>query len=150
MIKIDFFKAGMENDLSLMIREVYDEFVAEDYTDQGNQVFYDFIQPEKILDRFKNSNLILLAFNNQEIAACLEVRDKNHICLFFVRKKYQGQGIGRRLFNTMLSKIKAETRFLEVNSSLYAVKIYEALGFIKIGEIQQKNGIRFLPMQLKW
>jgi len=38
---------------------------------------------------------------------------------------------------------------ISVNSSSFAVPIYEKLGFHRIGERQVRNGIGFIPMILK-
>jgi predicted GNAT family N-acyltransferase len=38
---------------------------------------------------------------------------------------------------------------ISVNSSAYAVPIYEKLGFRPVGNEQVKNGIAFIPMVLK-
>lgn len=46
-IKIEKYQKGQEYDISNLIRKVYDEFVSCDYTEEGNQFFYDWIQPVK-------------------------------------------------------------------------------------------------------
>jgi predicted GNAT family N-acyltransferase len=38
---------------------------------------------------------------------------------------------------------------MQVNSSFYGEKIYKALGFIKTEEAQEKNGIKYIPMEYK-
>jgi predicted GNAT family N-acyltransferase len=79
----------------------------------------------------------------------IEVRANNHICLFFVDKKYHNKGIGKLLFNEILKKLKEKTNFIEVNASSFSEKIYLRLGFIKTGELTEKNGIKFIPMKMK-
>lgn len=81
----------------------------------------------------------------------IEIKEFNHISLFFVKSNFQGQGIGKALLNEALSKIRKEhvITVLTVKSAPNAISIYEALGFFKQGEEQTLNGIRFLPMQLE-
>ena len=67
-----------------------------------------------------------------------------HIALFFVDGKYHRQGIGRQLWNAMLEN--NPNKELTVHSSLYAVPVYEKLGFVNIDDIQTEDGITFLPM----
>lgn len=83
------------------------------------------------------------------IIGMIEVRDNNHICLFFVDKKYHNKGIGRELFNEMLLKIKGKTEYLEVNASPFSEEIYSKLGFKSIGNITEINGILFIPMKME-
>jgi len=44
-----------------------------------------------------------------------------------------------------LKKDKGMTQ-ITVNSSPYAVKVYERLGFVKTEEQQEKDGILYVPM----
>jgi GNAT superfamily N-acetyltransferase len=78
----------------------------------------------------------------------IHVRDRRHICLFFVDLDAQGRGVGRRLFEEALQRCyPRRDPFFEVNASLYAVPIYKALGFRKVSNIQLLNGIRFVEME---
>ena len=40
-----------------------------------------------------------------------------------------------------------ELKNISVNSSIFAENIYSKLGFIKTNEIQEKDGIKFVPME---
>lgn len=143
------FSTGQENEVHNLIASVFNEFVGFEYTEEGNQVFNDFIKPEKILERHKNGNIILTYIKYGRIIGMIEVRDNNHICLFFVDKKYHNKGIGRELFNEMLLKIKGKTEYLEVNASPFSEEIYSKLGFKSIGNITEINGILFIPMKME-
>ena len=52
------------------------------------------------------------------------------------------------MFHFVLEELKKDKSLTQitVNSSPYAVKVYERLGFMKTGEQQEKNGILFIPM----
>ena len=67
-----------------------------------------------------------------------------HIALFFVQEQYQGRGIGKALFRWVSS---AAAGPLTVNSSPYAEKIYQRLGFLPTGPEQVRDGIRYTPME---
>ena len=41
-----------------------------------------------------------------------------------------------------------ENSYITVNSSRYGVIIYEKLGFIKIEEEKEQDGLKFTPMKL--
>ena len=53
-------------------------------------------------------------------------------------------GIGRRLWKTFLADSDQDE--ITVNSSLYAVRIYEKFGFIKTADPQEDSGIRCVPI----
>ena len=141
------------NCVSNMINDVFDEFVGKDYSEEGNKVFKDYIKPQNILTRIneKNSKFFTAKYGD-EIIGIMEIKNRDHISLFFVKKEFLGKGIGKKLFGYYLRKIKNEnygTKVITVNSSIYAEKIYSKLGFIKTNEIQEKDGIKYIPMEYK-
>jgi len=82
----------------------------------------------------------------------MEIKNKDHISLLFVKKEFHGKGIGKYLFEHYLNIIKRENtgiKIITVNSSIYAEKIYLKFGFIKTNEIQEKDGIKYIPMEYR-
>jgi predicted GNAT family N-acyltransferase len=138
---------------SNMVEDVFNEFVGNDYSDEGKEAFKDFIKPQNVLARLdKNESIIYIAKSNDEIVGVLEVKNKNHISLFFVKKEFHNKGIGKRLFKKFLNVLKQENnenKVITVNSSFYAEEIYSRLGFNKKDKVQEKNGIKFIPMEYK-
>ena len=137
---------------SNLIKEVFDEFVAIDYPDEGNRTFYNFIAEDAILQRLEKGNIMVCAKIDGEIVGAHEVRDKNHIALFFVKTQHHNKGIGKELFNFSLKLIVNkyhEITVITVNSSPYALNIYKRLSFIEESEIQEKDGIKFYPMEYR-
>ncbi|MCU7883219.1 MAG: ribosomal protein S18-alanine N-acetyltransferase [Candidatus Thiodiazotropha sp. (ex Lucinoma annulata)] len=69
------------------------------------------------------------------------VIDESHILNICIHPKWQGQGLGYKLTQRLLKIARqhgAETVFLEVRASnQIAFKLYEKIGFVKIG--QRKN-----------
>jgi predicted GNAT family N-acyltransferase len=66
-----------------------------------------------------------------------------------VNRTHQGKGIGRKLFETALGHCLAmnpNLQAMDVHSSLFAVPIYEQLGFQRRSGTEVKNGIRFVKM----
>ncbi len=146
---IEEFSSGQENEISNLIKTVFDEFVGFEYSAEGNGVFYDFIRPESIRERYEKGNLILTCRKDGKIVGMIEVRDNNHVCLFFVDRKYHKLGIGKRLFDEILEKVKGKTDFLEVNASTFSETVYSRLGFKKIGDVTEKSGITYIPMKME-
>ena len=152
-ILIDDLKMEEINYVSNMINNVFDEFVGKDYSKEGNNTFKDYIKPQNILIRLNGKNSRLLtARQGDEIIGILEIRNKDHISLFFIKKGFHGKGIGKKLFRYYLRTLKNENpeiKAITINSSIYAEKIYSKLGFVKTGEMQEKDGIKYIPMEYK-
>lgn len=85
------------------------------------------------------------AFKNDILVGVIATRSEGtHIALFFVDGKYHRQGIGKKLFQTVLSNNSSGK--MTVNSSPYAVPIYHKLGFCDTDKEQVVNGLRFTPL----
>jgi len=91
----------------------------------------------------------LLAYSDSQFAGFIAIRDGSHLFHLFVERSHQRQGIARRLWEQALDKLCAPSsdESLTVNSSLRAVSVYKAFGFVPAGSIQSRHGISFLPMR---
>ena len=150
-IKITSFQNGQELLVYLLIKKVYDEFVSIDYTEEGNRVFYDWIEPSKMAERQQNQINILIATIDSEIVGMIEIRDNNKISLLFVDKKHHGLGVAKKLFQEALKKSilrDANLNTFLVNASPYSIPVYRKLGFIETDVMQEKFGIKYLPMAM--
>ncbi len=151
-MKIELYQEGQEKAIHQLIKKVYDEFVAKDYSNEGNVIFYDWISPNKIAERQSENNSLWVASEDNMIVGMIEIKNNNHISLLFVEKTYQGRGIAKVLVKEALEYCKKVDRNLEtysVNASPFSIPIYEKLGFKAIKEIQETNGIIYLPMEMK-
>jgi predicted GNAT family N-acyltransferase len=152
-IIIDELKTDEINFVSDMVNNIFDEFVGKDYSEEGNNTFKDYTTLQNILNRFnEKSSKFLTAKYSKETVGILEIKNNDHISLFFIKKEFHGKGIGKKLFENYLSIIKNENSKIEkitVNSSIYAEEIYSKLGFIKTDEVQERDGIKYIPMEYK-
>ena len=91
----------------------------------------------------------LLAYSDSQLAGFIAIRDGSHLFHLFVERSHQRQGIGRRLWELALEELCAPSRDggFTVKSSLSAVPVYHAFGFVPAGSIESKHGISFLPMR---
>ena len=127
----------------LLVWSVFLEFEAPEYSEDGIKEFYKSIHDEAYLQELSMYG----AFLEDKLVGVIATRnEKSHIALFFVDGKYHKQGIGRKLFEAAKSNCNADK--MTVNSSPYAVPIYEKLGFRQTNTEQIVNGIRFTPMEL--
>jgi predicted GNAT family N-acyltransferase len=139
--------------LSEMVENVFDESVGKDYSEEGNIEFKKYITPQSIFDRINDkTRKLYIARNNNDIIGVLETKNKDHISLLFVKKEFHGRGIAKKLFQKYLESFKNDNFWKEsitVNSSFYAEKIYSKMGFIETNDMQEKNGIKCIPMAYK-
>ena len=91
----------------------------------------------------------LLAYSDSQLAGFIAIRDGFHLFHLFVERSHQRQGIARSLWELAMRELctpNSEGSFT-VNSSLLAVPVYHAFGFVPAGSIQRAHGISFLPMR---
>ena len=91
----------------------------------------------------------LVVYSGSQLAGFIAIRDGSHLFHLFVERAHQRQGIARRLWERALEELCAASNdgSFTVNSSLSAVPVYEAFGFVPAGSIQSMHGISFLPMR---
>ena len=127
----------------LFAKRVYIESKDESYSEQGIETFCSFVDNKEITKSFK----IYGAFENNILKGIIATdRRERHINLFFVDRGSQGKGIGKELMNVIVND--NENSYITVNSSRYGVIIYEKLGFVKMEEEKEQDGLKFTPMKL--
>ena len=130
-------------DATELMWDVFLQFVASEYSEEGIQAFRASLD-----DQERNAAMTWYgAFENGHLVGVLCMRKPQHIGDFFVRADFQGKGHGRQLFARM--KEDYTDQHFTVNSSPYAVPIYQKLGFRAIGPEQVVDGLRFIPMEYK-
>ncbi|MEI6100470.1 MAG: GNAT family N-acetyltransferase [Eubacteriales bacterium] len=141
-------KSGIKDALSL-VWDVFQEFEAPDYAQEGIDTFHDFIKPDSILEKMERKEILFWScMMGSSLAGVLAVRNDNHICLLFVRREFQRQGIARKLFLAAEEYCRSlGLKNMTVNSSPYAVEAYRRLGFKDLAMEQTMNGIRYTPME---
>lgn len=155
MISVELLKEDEVEELSQVILEVFNEFVAGDFLEEGITLFKEFISPAALKEREeKGMAFTLVAKHEDKIVGTISIRDKDHISLFFVSKVYQRKGIGRKLFTQALYKIllneTSPVKKVTVHASPYSVDVYKSLGFKPEGngELKETNGIVYIPMEM--
>ena len=143
MMEIRQLLNNKKDEALLFVKRVYIESKDESYSEQGIETFCNFVDNKKITKSFK----VYGAFEDNILKGVIATdSQKRHICLFFVDKVSQGKGIGKELMRVVVNN--NENSYITVNSSRYGVPIYEKLGFIKIEEEKEQDGLKFTPMKL--
>ena len=132
------------NEAISLVWKVFKEYEAPDYTKKGIEEFYKSINDTSYLSMLR----VFGAFEDDNLLGVIATRNKGtHIALFFVDGRYHRQGIGKKLFKTVLKNNSYDK--ITVNSSPYAIPVYHKLGFCDTDKEQVINGLRFTPMELK-
>lgn len=142
---------GEESSVCAWVWRAYVESVASESTPEGQAEFRRFVQPEAMAGRLREGNCVLVAMDGERMVGMAEM-GPDHICLLFVDRAYRRQGIGRRLVEDGIARMRQATPGLgavTVNSSLYARAFYERLGFRATGPRTERNGITFCPLALQ-
>ena len=145
-------KPGEEGEISRMVVECFDRFVAPGYSPQGVEEFHKYSKPARLADRSRQNYFVLAAWLDKRAVGMIEVRDCRHISMFYVDDAFHRRGIGKKMHYLALQTCMREKPDLEVVSVLsspYAVPIYERLGFHSTGPDQYEFGTHFIPMVMQ-
>lgn len=132
------------NNVKELVKKVFDNSVAKDYSEDGKEEFYKFVN-----DNEKLSSLDIWGYYIEDrLIGVIGTRDEiSHISLFFVDNEFQRHSFGKKLLQTVVEASKADV--ISVNSAPSAVNAYKYMGFSATdGEIEN-NGIKYVPMELK-
>ena len=104
------------------------------------------IQPAQILKLLGSSQMVwLVAAANKALTGVLAISERSHVKYFFVHPTFQKLGIGKQLWEFALGGgLLANT--VTVRSSLFAVPVYERLGFETVGAAGVLNGMHYHTM----
>ncbi len=139
--ELDKHEIGMAMELAW---EVFMQFEAPEYSDEGINEFYRSIHDDDYVSRLR----VFGALSGNELVGMIATRNEGtHIALFFVKGSRHRQGIGRMLFQTVMKNRPSGK--MTVNSSPYAVPVYQRFGFTDTDIEQVVSGLRFTPMELK-
>jgi ribosomal protein S18 acetylase RimI-like enzyme len=147
----DFMKTGEELEICNLTRRVFNEFNAAYYSEEGARGFYSYVNQYMLSWRSKIDHFVLTAKAQDFIIGMIEIKDHEHMSLFFVEKQFQQRGVGKDLLRRSLSYCLNRKPYISnitVNSTPYAIFIYEKIGFYQIGPERAENGIYFTPMAL--
>lgn len=107
----------------------------------STQLYIDFLQGRYPL---------FCAYSGKKIVGVLALKDMAHISLLFVRKEFQGRGIGTRLLKACMDYCRKQGILdLTVNAISTGMPFYLANGFTAFAEERLEQGLRYTPMILK-
>jgi len=151
-VSIRQMKPGEEERVCRLVHQVFNDFVAPLFEQEGVEEFFRYADPNLMAKRAQSNHLALIAEANGVLYGTIEMRNFNHISLLFVARKRQRQGIGRQLLMealTIARRYEPNLSEIDVHSSPNAVDAYERLSFQTVGSKKLENGISFVPMRMR-
>lgn len=142
---------GEEAAAAAVVIAAFDGFIAPGLSEEGIEEFRDYAHPNSIAARRQRGpkHHQVVAVQESAVIGIGEVREWRHVSMLFVHPEQQQKGVGGALFERLLAATLehcADTKQLTVNSSPYAVPIYERLGFDIAGPPKTISGIPHIPM----
>jgi len=146
-------KHSEEGIVCRLVVEVFSEFVAPLYSQEGVSEFLRYIDPDLMSKRAKSNHFVLMAELDNRLVGIIEIRDFIHISLLFVLRQAQRNGIAKQLLDYALktcSQHNPNLSHVTAHSSPNSVEAYERLGFRSEGSEELDHGIRYIPMKLQF
>jgi GNAT superfamily N-acetyltransferase len=118
----------------------------------GAETFLQSIEPEAIQGYITAPNFrYYIGLVEHQLAGVVAVRDTTHLYHLFVGQPFQGRSLSRELWQHAKEAAIAAGNHcgFTVNSTPYAVPVYERFGFKPSGPRVETHGIAFVPMELR-
>jgi ribosomal protein S18 acetylase RimI-like enzyme len=133
-----------------LLHALAQEFIVHESSPEGAATFLRENDEEAIQAYVARGMVYHVAQAGDELAGFIAMRERSHLFHLFVDQRWQRQGVAQRLWQA------AQATALEggplaaftVNSSNYALPVYEAFGFVRTAPMQCVKGLYFNPMAL--
>ena len=138
------------DDAMTLAWKTFMKFEADIYTDEGIQNFEDFITDTTLHRMFlMGVYQMFVALDRKQIVGMLTLRNNSHISLLFVDEKYHRRGLGRAFIEYLREYLLSEAGIskVTVNAAPYGVAFYHKLGFQDLRPEEERDGIRYTPME---
>lgn len=138
--------------IALLARRVVRRWIVAEQPPEGVRALEETLSTPAIRERLRAGQRIHLAFVDGVLAGLAAVRDDSHVSQFLVGTRYQGQGIGRRLWSRLRRDCmrRAGTQVFTLNASRVAMPFYQRLGFVRDDDPQRKPGKVVATPMIYW
>lgn len=146
--------AGCEMEEALaLVWEGFSDFQAEDCSEEAIDEFWRSIDQEYMIQQYGDGTIRFWgAFEDDFMVGVCAIREMRQVELLYVDAGYHRLGIGSSLLKKAVmdtKEIALDMSQLHVNASPYSVPFFQAMGFEPAGEMQEMDGLKFLPMTVQ-
>lgn len=146
-VEIRRFRPEEAERVSALVRGVFEEHVAASFEPEGVAEMHRHLSPAAIAGRAETRDTFV-AWRGARPVGVIEVRDRDHVSMLFVRTSHMGLGIATALLARAVEAARAAGRpAITVHSSLNAQSFYARAGFVAAAEPQRVDGMAFVPMK---
>lgn len=153
MQQIEIRKATISDseEISRLISRNCQRLLMDDFEGDGLNFFLRSVETRAIREYMEQGFEYLVAELNGQVVGVIAVKDYSHMFHLFVDLDFHNRGIARCLWAKMkeLSIAKGNSGRFTLNSTTYALPIYQSWGFQVSGEKAQRFGINYTPMVLE-
>mgnify|MGYP002526499281 CR=1 FL=1 len=122
----------------------------DDFDGDGLDFFLNTVSRQSITEYMDQGFMYLVAETASEIVGVVAIKDHRHLFHLFVDINHHNKGIAKKLWLDIFadSLQKRNGGVFTLNSTSYALAVYEHWGFVKTDDMQMRQGIRYTPMEL--
>ena len=133
-----------------LLRELACEYIVHESPPEGAATFLAENDEMGVRGFLARGHVYHVALVEGALAGFVAVRDHSHLFHLFVGKRWHRRGLARALWETAREAAVGAggDGVFTVNSSNFAVPVYEAFGFVRVGPTQCVKGLYFNPMRL--
>jgi len=139
-------KLGDVQEVSKIVVAAFLDSVACELTQEGISTFKGLSSPEAFAKRMNEDNHMFVYEEQGEIMGMIELKEGRHVAMLFVSPAHQKRGIGKILIEAAITCRCVQT--ITVSASIPSVPAYQSYGFNVIGAEEEKQGLRYVPMQI--
>lgn len=136
--------------ISALVCNVTERFIAPELSEEVASGLLGSMDEPSIKSYMESGYRYHVAEENGELIGVVAVRDNRHLYHLFVSEPFQRKGLARRLWEVAktASLDAGNPGVFTVNSSRYAVGVYEKFGFVRLSEAVDVAGVICIPMKL--
>lgn len=137
--------------IARLFRELALEFIVHESPPEGAATFLRENDEEGLRVHLARGHVYHVAEVDREVAGFIAVRERSHLFHMFVGKCWHRRGIARQLWDVARREAIAggNPGYFTVNSSNYALPVYESWGFVRTAPTQCTKGLYYNPMRLE-
>ncbi len=134
-------------EVSKIVVSAFQDSVASGLSEEGINAFSGLSSPEAFSKRLVEDNTMFVYEEQGQILGMVELKEGRHVAMLFVSPAHQKRGIGQKLIAAALACRRVQS--VTVSASIPSVPAYQSYGFNVVGAEEEKQGLRYVPMQIE-